>query len=149
MTVIKPGLPALLISTVLATQATGQIANLADFGLAFNDDPAADTSDTDLTFETRIALDNGLTFGADVDVDDVGGAEESNDKPANSDFIIADLLFASEVNNGANARRPDGFAAGGCAQFGADGRLGAHVPFSLNRLGFRISLSLIGASKCG
>jgi hypothetical protein len=80
---------------------------------------------------------------------DVGGAEESNDKPANSDFIIADLLFASEVNNGANARRPDGFAAGGCAQFGADGRLGAHVPFSLNRLGFRISLSLIGASKCG
>ena len=88
MTVIKPGLPALLISTVLATQATGQIANLADFGLAFNDDPAADTSDTDLTFETRIALDNGLTFGADVDVDDVGGAEESNDKPANSDFII-------------------------------------------------------------
>jgi hypothetical protein len=103
MTVIKPGLPALLISTVLATQATGQIANLADFGLAFNDDPAADTSDTDLTFETRIALDNGLTFGADVDVDDVvnGGVKSGHwaaQNPATLDLGVTRATWRRPVS---------------------------------------------------
>ncbi|MFB9148895.1 hypothetical protein [Roseovarius ramblicola] len=93
------------------------------------------------TLDNGITLDNGLTFGSRVDFED-GPISEQLDV-IDEEFLFVRgsfgrILLDSDDDSYRNARRPEDFTAGGCAQFGADGQLGAHVPFSLKGLGLSV-----------
>jgi hypothetical protein len=153
MTYSKLALPALLMSSVLASQAKSEPVFSGNFGLAYNEGSGASSAEAfevldRIRFNHRLVADNGITFGARVDLDDRGTAEEIDEAFVflGGDFGRIHLGDADE--SVANVRRPDGFVAGGCTRRNDDGSYQIGSKFRLDGLSLKVGyLGFLDDSK--
>lgn len=141
MKLTETGLPALVLSTALTAPVSAMAWEYAFGGYSGFGIGTVDSIETEDTFwreqEDRLRrepvdlsnsfiADNGITFRTRIDLD-----EDSGEDGIDESFLFTRGSFGhfvlSQDEQVSNVRRPDTFAAGGCARVDADGTLGPRV----------------------
>jgi len=146
MTDTRLGLPALFMTSILATPVSATEWDIAFGGYSssgFRDAEGGFVNDDrgDFRLRSTLTADNGITFSSRVEFESSGSTEEIDEAFTFVRGSFGRILLESDDGSYRNARRPDDFSAGGCARFGADGQLEAHVPLRFDGVGLSVGYS--------